>query len=227
MIKLFCGDIRAGKTSLLTYLGIMNALNPEKRAKMRAACKSLSARGFAVSAEKYALYGDFSVTYDNMHGDVLKSRVINPLEIGKTVFIRPHSTLLISEFQSYFNARRSMALEPKQALFFQTSGHFGVDLFLDCQDIDNVDKVIRNISHIIKVHKRTVYDGRGHICEWANSRNFSKIVWDITEYDSAAEFDRNKGKNKTIISKFNIYDCYNSFERFDNFLPPDTNEIII
>lgn len=227
MIKLYCGDIRAGKTSLMTYQGILNALNAEKRAKMRAACKSLSARGFAVCADKYALYADYNIVYDNMHGDVLRAQKINPLEIGRSVFIRPHSTLLISEFQGYFNARRSMSLEPKTALFFQTSGHFGVDLYLDCQDIDNVDKVIRNISHITKVHNRTVYDARGKVTDYADARNFSRIIWNITEYENAAEFDGGKGHNKTITADFNIFDCYNSFERFDNFLPTNKDDILI
>lgn len=227
MIYLFCGDIRAGKTSLLTYLGILNALNAEKRAKMRAACKSLIADGFDVSTEKYALYADFNVLYDNMHGDILRAVKVAPLEIGKTVFIRPHSTLLISEFQSYYSARRSMALDPRTALFFQTSGHFGVDLFLDCQDIDNVDKVIRNISKIIQVHRRTVYDGRGRVTSWADSRDFTKIVWDITEYENAAAFDKGKGRARSITSNFNVFDCYNSFERFNNFLPPDKGKKLV
>ena len=226
MIYLFCGDIRAGKTSLLTYLGILNALNAEKRAKMRAACKSLIADGFDVSTEKYALYADFNVTYDNMHGDILRAKKIDPLEIGSSVFIRPHSTLLISESQGYFNARRSMFMTPKQALFFQTSGHFGVDIYLDCQDIENVDKVVRNISKIIQVHGRTVYDGRGRVTSWADSRDFTKIVWNITEYESAAAFDKGKGRARSIVSPFNIFDCYNSFERFNNFLP-DKKEIKI
>lgn len=227
MIYLFCGDIRAGKTSLMTYKGILNALNPEKRAKMRAACKSLTADGFEVNGDKYALYSDYNIIYDNMHGDILMSTKINPLEIGESVFIRPHSTLLISEFQGYFNSRRSMALEPRQALFFQTSGHFGVDLYLDCQDIDNVDKVIRNISKIIKVTRRTVYDARGKVTEWANSRNFSKIVWDTIEYESAANYDIKKGKLKTVTAPFNVFECYNSFERFENFLPKDKTKKII
>ena len=227
MIKLYCGDIRAGKTSLMTYQGILNALNAEKRAKMRAACKSISARGFAVSSEKYALYADYNITYDNMHGDVLHGRKINPFEIGDKTFIRPYSTLLISESQGYFNSRRSMFMSPKNALFFQTSGHYGIDIYLDCQDIDNVDKIIRNISKIIEVKQRTVYDARGHVCEWADSRDFLKITWDVIEYGGAKEFERGRGQKKVITSNFNVFDCYNSYERFDDFLPPDKQTIII
>ena len=227
MICLFCGQIRKGKTSLMTYCGIRNAQDTEKRQKMRAACKSLAARGFKVSTDKYALYSDYNIHYDNYHGEIINAQKINPLDIGSTLFIRPHSTLLISETQGYFNARRALTFTPKQALFFQTSGHFGVDIFLDCQDIETVDKTIRNLATIIEVKEKKIFDKAGKLTDYADARNFSRIEWKVIEYSGALFFDKQKGKEKIYKSNFNVFDCYNSFERFDNFLPIEKNQIII
>lgn len=228
MIYILCGDIRIGKTCLMTYLATQKAQDAAKNAKMREKVANLLQRRFNVVKEPYALYADYNITYDNMHGRTIKSKIIDPLKIGKSLFIRPYSTIAINEGQTYFHSHEWQQFTPKQAKFFQTSGHYGLDIYFDTQNLNLIEGSIRGIAKIIEVKNLTIFDARKRKTVFADKYDFSYMTWDIVFYNHATDYERQKeGKRQKITAKYNVFDTYNSYEHYDDFLPENKDDIII
>lgn len=224
MIKAFIGDIRVGKTSLMVLTALSTALSPQKRAKRDAETNRLIKRGYAVKKENYGLYSNLSINYDD--GRYIKFNSINiepkKLYIGSDQYIRAHSTIAIEEVQRYFPCREFSKFTTAQSLYFQTSGHYGIDIYLDTQDITNVDKNVRNLCKICYVRRREIYNVRGALISTATPLNFGNIKFYVTEYDNLRQFEAGKSAaEKKIEYSINPFELYNSFSRDPEFYPAD------
>jgi len=208
----------------MTAKAIERAQNAEKRQKMLLQCNTLRKQGFRVSGDLYALYSDYKIKFDNHRGIKFESTRINPAYIclGET-FLRPYSTLCISEAQTYFNARTFQKFTTEQARFFQTSGHFGVDIYLDTQDIDTIDKTIRNLCEIYEIKERVIINNRGREIDYVeDDRDVKKIIF---KYEYRQDIFAKPDRGKFEID-YNVFDCYNSFENFNDYLPEKGGTII-
>lgn len=231
MITVITGKIRAGKTSFMTAKAIENAQDPEKRGRMLLEVSKLRQRGYAVTEAKHALYANYNIKYDNHRGIVFEAVKIDPrrLLIGdkdkknKPAFVRPYSTIAISEAQTYFNARTFQKFTPEQARFFQTSGHFGVDIMLDTQDIETLDKTIRGLCDIYEIKERRIFNDRGREVQKAEPRDVSKIVFYYDYYQN----QNGAPKPGSYTIDFNVYECYNSFENYNDYLPENKIGLIL
>lgn len=227
MLTIVIGEIRVGKSAYMTARGIEKAKDREKTKKRYLSILDLKHNGYKFSENKYALYSDYSINFKNYKDDI-KSVIIDPKKLfSGDLFLQPHSTMCIQEGQIYFNSRAWQSFGPDQSRFFQTSGHFGIDIFIDTQDVDNIDKTIRQISKIILIKKRIVYDEYGHIVEKARTHFVSKITWQTIEYETYNKYLAGKGKKRDYSINYNIYDCYNPFERFKDYLPKDKTAVIL
>lgn len=225
MIYLLCGDIRKGKTALMTYLSIMNTFDGSKAAKRAEKLRELKQENFIILNENNAFYADYKIKYVRKEKTLAESLVIVPQDIGSGVFLKPYSTLCIQEFQSIFGSRNWQHFGLSS--FFQMSGHFGIDIFIDCQNPRTVELNVRSIAKIIEVNKMTAYNAAHHPSDNVKKKNFSEIVWDVTEFENIRLYEERKGGEKKVYkSNFNIFDCYNPYEKYRSFLPPDKSKPI-
>lgn len=235
MLNLVCGDaVGIGKTGVMTALAIADATDREKNKLRAEAVKDLRADGFNISRDYYALYSNYPIHREfyerNLESITLTNDEISRLSrIGDPdgIFIRPFSTLAIMEAQTVFSARNWQQFTPKQSEFFQTSRHYGIDIFLDTQDADNIEKTLRYLCRVIYVHKRTIYDAKGKKVATADKYNLSRIEWDITSFERFKWYEKGvNGVDGKVSIDYNIFDCYNPFENYKNYLPLDKKTLI-
>lgn len=226
MITLIDGLPRVGKTSLVTALAIISAQDLERRRKRNFAVLNLRRRGYTVAESDYALYAEFNIKHEDPCGRQINSILIEPERLGRDIYIRPYSTIAISEMQAYFSARAWQRFTLEQQIFFQTSGHFGLDIIGDAQHVDHIEERIRSIAQVIHVEKRTSYNSEGKPTDHVSRFDCSKIVWDVVRFENFKAYERGKGKRDKIQIDFCVFECYNNEERFDNYLPVDKNILI-
>lgn len=233
MITIISGSIRRGKSSYATYLGIARALDGAKRREMLSACVKLRRRGFDVSRGDYALYANYPIIYEDIQHKI-DGVLVDPFRLGAKkdgVFIKPHSTLIITEAQTYYSSNMVGRLEPQTQKYFFESGHFGIDIILDCPRGETIAPDIRKIAHrFIYIIDRKVYDNEGKECRGdrrLTKYNFGSAVWTFEEYENEKDFcDRKHGKIRKDTCFYNIFDCYNPFENFEHYLPEKNCKII-
>ena len=227
MITIIFGSIRVGKTALMTYLSTRLALDPSKAARRARKIAEYKARGFHF-ADGSALYADYDISVDLKHGrGVVQSKVIDPLQLGDSVFIKPHSVLAVQEAQTYYSSTGWQRFRAHQAKYFQTSGHYGIDIFLDCQSTNNIVPDIRSIATFIEVLEGTAYDAAGRPSENVTRKDFSRVVWLIKRYQTERDVIAGRGVKDKIVTDLNVYAAYDPYSRADDYLPPDPKITII
>lgn len=209
----------------MTAKAILNALDRAKSAERRRAVSLLEKKGYNVSRADFALYSNYKIKY--VERDVmLHSITIDPRRLflgNDATYLRPYSTLAISEAQTYFNARTFQNFTPEQARFFQTSGHFGIDIFLDTQDIETVDKIIRGLCDVYEIQSRTIYDNAGRKVDRAEPRNVSRIVFEYLYFQDVNA----KPRAESLTIHFNVFEAYNPFACYYDYLPEKKKGTII
>ena len=160
------------------------------------------------------------------------SVIIDPERIGKDLFIKPHSTVVITEAQTYFSTNMIGRLPPEQQRYFFESGHFGIDFILDCPRGETISPDIRKIAQrFIYMLDRKIYDKNGKIIsgdQTITKYSLERIEWTFEEYENENYFvERKKPKIKKEVIRYNIFDCYNPFENFTHFLPQKKDFTII
>lgn len=227
--------IRKGKTSLCTYLSLQNCCERERRQKMKIHTNMLKIKGYNIEKKDYSLYSNFNVNYDN-YDKKIKSQIIDIKRLGlgaeNSLFIRPYSTIAITEAQTFFGSNMIHRLEPEQIRYFAESGHFGIDIILDCPRGENISPDIRRLcENFIIVNKREIYAANGRKLadgEKVNRYDFSAIKWHCVRYDNESDFINNRnGENIIYKCDYNIFDCYNPFSNYEHFLPVDKTKIIL
>lgn len=227
MIKTIVGNIRKGKTSFLVCSALKNALNAEKITKFKKTCKKLKNNGFLVNEKNiFGLYScdTLNINYnDNNFINFSSVKIdVKRLFLGSGLFILPHSTIAIEEGQRFFPCREFSKFSTMQALFFQTSGHYGIDIFIDTQDITNLDKNIRNITEIVEIKSFEIFNKLNQKINIANQNNFNFIVYTVIEYDNVNDYlNKKNGSTKKYKFFINPFQCYNSFNQDKLFLPDE------
>lgn len=234
MLNLICSDtVGVGKTGLMTALAINDATNEDKNSQRADAVKGLRDDGFNVTRNYYALYSNYKIHREfykrNLDAIVIKNmQKVARLGDPDGIFLRPYSTLVVMEAQKEFNARKWQEFTPDQSAFFQTSRHYGIEIFLDSQDAENIEKTLRTLCRVIYVNSRKIYDGKGREVETADKYDLSRIEWDVTIYDRYRWYEKDvNGKKQKISIDYNIFDCYNPYENYYDYLPKNKKTLII
>lgn len=231
MINCIVGNIRKGKTSFLVCSVLKNCLSAEKLSNFKKSKQNLINNGFKISEKNaFGLYScdTLNIEYNDYNYINFKSVKIDvkKLYLNSGLYILPHSTISIEEAQRFFPCREFSKFSTLQSLFFQTSGHYNIDIYLDTQDITNIDKNIRNISRITDIKKFDIYNTKNNIVNVAKN-DFFKIVYYVIEYDNITDYTNKKnGENKKYTFYINPFSCYNSFNKDKLFFPTDKNIII-
>lgn len=230
MITIISGAPGAGKSSLNAYF-IWHLCTTEGRTllkKSRAKIEELNkTRLYTLTLpEQPPIYSDFSVKFKVGYEKYFEPYYINGYYMGfsndrlRTLYLPPYAAVFLSESQRYYNSRKSGNFPDFVSRYYEMHRHYGLDLYLDVQRVRLIDPNIRELCrHFIEVqgmeHTR---DELGRIVqsEW-RCREFSDWV-DFEDYLNTGAITY---KETAYTYDGNIFDSYDSFGCFENYLPDD------
>ena len=230
MITIISGAPGAGKSSLNAYF-LDRTYKEEGRTLLKRSVAKIeeinkTRRNPLTPPSLPPIYSDFRVKIPAGYKKYYEPYYINGYYMGlanerlKTQFLPPYAKVFLSEAQRYYNSRKSGNFPDFVSRFYEMHRHFGLDLYLDVQRVRLIDPNIRELCrHFIEVqfmeHTR---DKLGRIVH---------TVWHCREFDNWLAFEDylNTGaatyKETTYTYDGNIFDCYDSFGFFENYLPED------
>lgn len=172
------------------------------------------------------IYSDFKVKIPAGYKKHYEPYYINGYYMGlanerlKTQFLPPYAKVFLGESQRYYNSRKSGNFPDFVSRFYEMHRHYGLDLYLDVQRVRLIDPNIRELCRcFIEVQ------GMEHTRD--KLRRIIHTVWRCREFSNwqAYEDYLNTGavtyKETTYENDGNIFDCYDSFSFFENYLPED------
>ncbi|MCL2850875.1 MAG: hypothetical protein FWE01_00750 [Firmicutes bacterium] len=115
-------------------------------------------------------------------------------------FLPPYSTLFITEGQDFFDSRNYTKFTRAQSSFFEQHGHNHLDIYIDVQRYDLIDKNIRNLAQIIEIQsKETLYNER---------RRVVGTKWVIRKFENSYKYDQYlKAQNPIHNYEEEIIEC--------------------
>ncbi len=165
------------------------------------------------------VYADYAITNQLGIARQLNSYFIDGFHLGfanndvQVSYVPPNCKIFLNEAQKYYNSRMSRYLPDWVSRYYEQHRHYGLDIWLDCQRPGLIDINIRDIvSSFIHIRKTDfIYDKIGNII---------RSVSYYTEYSCWLDAEsRSNGAEKTFVYNGNVFDSYDSFSNFDNFLP--------
>ena len=230
MLTIISGVPGAGKSSLNAYF-LYSTYREEGRTllkRCRAKIEELNKtrlHPLTLPAQP-PIYSDFKVKFPAGYKKWYEPYFINGYYMGlsnerlKTQFLPPYAKVFLGESQRYYNSRKSGSFPDFVSRFYEMHRHFGLDIYLDVQRVRLIDPNIRELCRrFIEVqgmeHTR---DKLGRI---------TRTVWHCREFGNWIDFEDylNTGadtyKETTYSYDGNIFDCFDSFSFFENYLPED------
>lgn len=230
MLTIISGVPGAGKSSLNAYF-LYSTYREEGRTllkRCRAKIEELNKtrlHPLTLPAQP-PIYSDFKVKFPAGYKKWYEPYFINGYYMGlsnerlKTQFLPPYAKVFLGESQRYYNSRKSGSFPDFVSRFYEMHRHFGLDIYLDVQRVRLIDPNIRELCRrFIEVqgmeHTR---DKLGRI---------TRTVWHCREFGNWIDFEDylNTGANTYKETSYtydgNIFDCYDSFSFFENYLPED------
>lgn len=232
-LSIIFGGYGKGKTGLLTCFMITDYLkNGEKLlSDCRAKIEEVNAeKGLKLTApERAPYYADYSVKYGRGDKVDFEPYYINGFYFGlpndnmQVLSVPPYSKIYLDEAQRYYNSRKSMTFPDWVSRAYEMHRHYNLDITMSVQRVMLIDKNIKDICRrFIEVvdltHERNTFGGIG-ASKWT-CREFDD--WNAVEdYIAVKERDRTPGMYTQTEYSFrgNIFNCYDSFNYFDDFLP--------
>lgn len=230
MITLIFGAPGAGKTSLNAHF-LYDTYHNEGRSLLRS-CKSRIAE---INKDRKAplsipqappIFSDFKVRFLDGYDQYYQPFFLNGYYFGlanesmNTQFIPPGSKIFLSEGQRYFDSRRNATFPRWVSSAFEMHRHFMIDIWIDVQRPRLIDLNIRALcKRFIEVC------GMDHDME-ATGR-ITQTTFHCREFESLPALEEyldtggNNYRETTYVHRGNIFDCFDSYEHFKDFLPPD------
>ena len=175
--------------------------------------------------DKVPIYCTFDFELPNPDGSIYKPYLIKGSEIGigkKYKKIYPGAVIILDEAQNDFNSKKELARAV--SLFFETSRHADLEIWIASQRPILINKDIRDLSrHFIQIYKleKTV----------AHFGIISNLKWHCREFDSRADVDEyvelaKSGKGDCVSYRETVYESggyilnhYNSKGCLNDYLP--------
>lgn len=176
--------------------------------------------------DKPPFFADFNVKLHVGYKTYFEPYYINGFYFGlenekmQTQFLPPYSQIFFGEAQRYYNSRKSSTFPDHVSRAYEMHRHYGYNIYLDVQRVMLIDANVRELcKRFIEVcGMQHTYDDMGRIIKtvfkchefnsWVDTNDYLTTgaeTYKVTEYT-------NEG---------NIFECFDSFNFFENFLPPD------
>lgn len=231
MLHIIFGAPGAGKSSLEAYF-LKQVYLTEGRLLLKQTLERIivlneSREKNLTLPDKPPIFADFSIKLHVGYKKYFEPYYINGYYFGlsnekmPTMYIPPFSKIFLGEAQRYYDSRQSATFPEFVSRAFEMHRHYGLDIYMDVQRVGLIDKNIRELCrHFIEVlSMQHEFDDMGRIVKTTfKCREFSN--WpDVNEY-------LNSGSNNTYteteyVNDGNIFECFNSYTYFENFLPPE------
>ena len=219
MIHIIFGGPGKGKSSLQVCMAQTLRRN-HGRSIMRncqAMIDAARARGYELSyPDQIPIFSDFPMRFKTGYDKYYETYYVNGYYLGlpndsqPVMAVPPGSVIFLSEAQRYYDSRKSKTFPEWVSRFYEMHRHYGLDIYMDIQRPILVDANIRELCEefIEIVDLKHTYNFAGRIdgSEWKR----------VEQYQNTGEknFEEFEVKNSG-----NIFDSFNSFTYFDNFLP--------
>lgn len=234
MIIIICGKPRVGKTALNTCFAIweMQSNGSVRLKRSIEKIKSLSGGNCPLTLPTIPpIYTNYDARFHIGYKKYIEPYRVNPLYIGlpnddmPTMPIAPYGELHITEGQNYWNSRESATFPRYISKWFETHGHFHLDIYIDVQRAKLIDLNVRKLANKIIEVQRMVHikDVYGRIL---------RTVWYCKEFSDTAEYEiyDNGGNGSYTVTKYvyegNIFENYNSHSCELEFMPTQGKDFL-
>ncbi len=143
-----------------------------------------------------------------------------PNEKFQVQVLPPSSKVFLSEAQRYYNSRKSATMPDFVSRLYEMHRHYGLDVVMDVQRVQLIDLNIKQIcTRFIEVQ------GMEHIVN--ESGKLVGTIFHCREFNAWLECEQyiTTGTKTYEESKYehrgNIFDCFDSYTYFEEFLPQD------
>lgn len=228
MITIIFGAPGAGKSSLNTYFlkeqyekHGFELLEKTKELIDEANEKRLHKLSYP---DKPPIFADFKVKFLVDYEQYYEPYFINGFYAGlpndrlPVQFIPPGSKIFLSEVQRYYDSRKSSSMPNFISRAFEMHRHYSLDFWLDVQRPTLVDLNIRELCKrfIEVIEMENTFNSVGDVTRSVfRCRKFG--CWrDVALY---LETGAKTYKDTVFIYDGNIFDCFDSFNCFSEFLP--------
>ena len=227
MIRILCGEPGVGKTSFLSNVASKAMFDRARYSLMAKSVKRKIDGGFPYTMPpQHSVYTNFYCVGHKWRYRPRQSWHIEPNRLGlmdKTnfdtatfrplvdvQFIPPHSVICITEAQEHFDSRAYRNFKPFQSRFFERHRHNGLDIWLDVQRHDLIDKNIRELAEIVEiVAKKDIVSCYGKVLHQE---------WTVRRFQTCDHYEAYKKSGKEIVnyvqevvsSDYNIHQTYDS-----------------
>ena len=230
MITIIFGAPGAGKSSLNAYF-LINEYQTEGRFLLEDCQERIRLLNEGRSKkltlpQRVPIFSDFRVSFKVGYEEWYEPYYLNGYYFAldnerlKPMFLPPFAKIHFGEAQRYYDSRKSKTFPAFVSRAFEMHRHYGIDITMDVQRLNLIDLNVRQIAgRFIEVQ-----------CVENTTTSFGEILsskWYCREFDSYQEVnDYVESGQKTYreteyIYEGNIFDCFDSFACFSEFLPPE------
>lgn len=230
MIIIIFGKPGIGKTSLnMAFLKqefLLEGKNLLESCRYRISMLNYGRKTPLTMPDKAPIFSDFEARVKYGYKKQYEPYYINGFYFGlknerlKVLNLPPYAKIHLCEAQKYFDSRKSKTFPAFVSRAFEMHRHYGLDIIMDVQRLGLIDLNVREIAGkfievVDCIHEE---DACG---------NISKTTWHCREFDSyqsVRDYLEASGKDyreTTYTNEGNIFDSYNAYGCFDEFVPDD------
>lgn len=220
-ILIIFGVPRAGKTCLMSHIANEAMFDYNRTRAMQAEVEWLNEKGFNLKIPPNVVSANYDIQGYKYLCSARRNRRINPYRLGVKEYAPqnanlhldvPYGVYCIQEGQRYLNSRKSANYPDWQSRWYETLGHNHMNVILDCQRPDLIDKNVRELAYFLEIRSLEVKtnrfgDVRGQV--W----NVRKIpnAQQLDVYLQSGRRDEECFESDVIETNYNVFNIYNSY----------------
>lgn len=218
-ITIICGKPRVGKTALNTCFAIwemqVNGATRLQRSKEKIEVLNAKYKSGLTAPATPPIYTNYAARFNIGYKQYVEPYRVNPAclclenEEIPVQYIAPYGELHVTEGQDYWNSRDSAKFPRYVSMWFETHGHFNLDIYIDVQRAKLIDLNIRKLAtKIIEVRKMVhTVDARNKIL---------RTAWYCKEFANTQDYETyDSGGYAPYITTRYVYEG-NIFENYDS-----------
>lgn len=236
MIVIITGKPRVGKTALNTFFAKCS-YHTRGCARLHRSIEEINITNTSRTNKlelpnKTPIYTNYEVHFSAGYKREFVPYWVDPYYLGlpnsdgPVQYILPYGELHITEGQRYWDSRESATMPDYVSRWFETHGHFWLDIFIDVQRGKLIDLNIRELAKkFIEVQRMVkVKDAYGKILQ---------STWYCREFDNSQDYEtyieggNAHYKETSYTHTGDIFKYYNSRSCKDDFVPSEDNEFTL